>query len=59
MFYRYDIEVNKKDNTGYTALHWAADLGRERVVRALLSHEHTDADAQDEVWRTFSYSYLS
>lgn len=40
------IDVNHSDQSGKTALHFAAELGREDIVRALLQH-HADPDPKD------------
>ena len=46
---RCNIKVNAldTDNRNYTALHYAADLGYERVVKALLAHDDVRANAAD------------
>jgi ankyrin repeat protein len=40
------IDVNHADQYGKTALHFAAELGTEDIVRALL-HNHADPDPKD------------
>ena len=42
-----DMDVNSKDECGYTSLTLAAANGHEAVVRLLLEQEDVDINAQD------------
>jgi ankyrin repeat domain-containing protein 50 len=44
---KHNINLNQKDSTGQTALHWAARSGHEAVVRLLLAYK-ADVNAQDQ-----------
>ena len=41
------VDVNMKDEDGYTGLIWAADNGHLEAVRAFLSHQDIDVNAVD------------
>jgi ankyrin repeat protein len=43
------VDVNTRFADGYTALHAAASMGHERMVRFLLEHG-ADATAEDTRW---------
>jgi len=44
-------DVNVKDNSGMTALMWAADWGHSEIVKLLLD-EGADVNAKDNSGRT-------
>ena len=46
------IEVNARNDTGCTALHYAASKGHTDVVSALLQHEGIQLDIQDNHGKT-------
>jgi hypothetical protein len=41
-----DLDVNWKDETGWTALHYTCDSGHAEVVKLLLAHPSIDVNAQ-------------
>ncbi|XP_052151839.1 calmodulin-binding transcription activator 4 isoform X1 [Oryza glaberrima] len=55
-----DVGINFRDTNGWTALHWAAYFGREKMVAALLAAGAsapavTDPTAQDPVGKTAAF----
>ncbi|CAL9136774.1 unnamed protein product [Musa textilis] len=56
----FGVGINFRDSNGWTALHWAAHYGREKMVAALLAAGAsaglvTDPTAQDPVGKTPGY----
>ncbi|ERF72616.1 hypothetical protein EPUS_05670 [Endocarpon pusillum Z07020] len=45
IFHRAKFELEARDSTGRTALHWAAERGHEKVVEMLLA-KHAEVNAQ-------------
>ena len=48
---RDDIDVNSRSNSGRTPLSWAAERGREAVVRLLLDRGDVDVNSKDTGYR--------
>ena len=42
-----DIEINKVDNSGKTALHWASKMANAKVVQLLLDEKGIDINKAD------------
>jgi ankyrin repeat protein len=55
-----NIDPNRKDDYGFTPLHWAAILKREGVMQTLLSCKKLEHNSQDAFGNTpFIYAYFS
>ncbi|KAF2192361.1 ankyrin, partial [Zopfia rhizophila CBS 207.26] len=46
------VDVDSKDEAGRTPLSWAAENGREAVVKLLLETGKVDVDSKDNYGRT-------